>query len=181
VPLEPRHRLPRIPVPVRGGAENTDAPASVVDGSEDVLALSGEGDGLDEVHRQDRLGLGAQEASPRDGRPLRGWVNAIGLEDLPHGGGSDLDAGEDEFAVDAPVAPGGVLGCQAEDEAADRGESARTPRSASRRIASAASSERPTAIVDGSARIGCRCESKEGFLQAAFGYREVGDGVSQVV
>jgi hypothetical protein len=86
------------------------------------------GDGLDEVHRQDRLGLGAQEAGPRDGRPLRSWVNAIGLEDLPHGGGSDLGAEEGEFAVDAPVAPGGALGCQAEDEAADRGESARTPR-----------------------------------------------------
>jgi len=51
---------------VRGGAENTDAPASVVDGSQDVLALSGEGDGLDEVHRQDRLGLGTQQAGPRD-------------------------------------------------------------------------------------------------------------------
>ena len=113
---------------VRGGAGNADAPAGVVDGGEDVLALSGEGGGPGEVHRQDRPGLGAREAGPCDRRPLRGRAGVIGGEDLPHGGGSDLDAGEGEFAVDAPVAPGGVPGCQAEDEAADRGESARTPR-----------------------------------------------------
>jgi hypothetical protein len=45
---------------VRGGIENADAPTGVVDGGEDVLALSGEGDGFCEVDRQDGLGLGAQ-------------------------------------------------------------------------------------------------------------------------
>jgi hypothetical protein len=59
--------------------------AGVVDGGEDVLALPGQGDGFDEVHRQDRLGLGAQEGSPGHGRALRGRLDAGCLEDLPYG------------------------------------------------------------------------------------------------
>lgn len=55
---------------VRSGAENSYASTGVVDGGEDVLALPGQGDGLDEVDRQDPLGLRAQEASPRHGRAL---------------------------------------------------------------------------------------------------------------
>ena len=82
----------------------------------------------DEVHGQDRVGLGPDEGRPRDGCPVRGRVDALGLEDLPYGGGSDRDAQEGEFTVDAPIAPGEVLGCQAQDEAADRGDRARTPR-----------------------------------------------------
>src|SRR5437764_3425695 len=113
---------------VRGGTENADPPARVVDGSEDVLAPPGKGDGLDEVHRQDRLGLGSEEVSPPDRRPLRGRIDTTGLEDLPHSGGSNLDTEQGEFAVDAPVAPGGILGRQTENEATDRGESTRTPR-----------------------------------------------------
>jgi hypothetical protein len=44
---------------VCGGAEHSDASVGVADRGEDVLALSGQGDGVDEVHREDRLGLGA--------------------------------------------------------------------------------------------------------------------------
>jgi hypothetical protein len=35
--------------------------------------------------------------------------------------------------------------------------------------------------VDGSGRVGLRCEGKEGFLKAAFGYCQVGDGVPEVI
>lgn len=52
-------------------AEDADTSAGVLDDGEDVLALPGQGEGLDEVHRQDRLGLGAQEAGPGNPRPLR--------------------------------------------------------------------------------------------------------------
>jgi hypothetical protein len=48
---------------VRGGAENVDVSAGVVDGGEDVLALSDESDGFDEVDRQDRLGLGRRRSA----------------------------------------------------------------------------------------------------------------------
>jgi hypothetical protein len=44
---------------VGGGAEHSDLSVGVVGRGEDVLALSGQGDGFDEVHGQDRLGLGA--------------------------------------------------------------------------------------------------------------------------
>jgi hypothetical protein len=40
---------------------------------------------------------------------LGSGVDAVFLEDLPDSRGGDLDAEGGEFAVDAPVAPGGVL------------------------------------------------------------------------
>ena len=50
------------------------------------------------------------------------------VEDLPHGGGGDLDAEDEEFAVDAPVAPGRVLPCQAQHQQADGADGARSAR-----------------------------------------------------
>jgi hypothetical protein len=44
-----------------GGAENADPAVGVLDDGEDVLALPGQGDGLDEVAGEQRFGLGAQE------------------------------------------------------------------------------------------------------------------------
>ena len=43
------------------------------------------------------------------------------LQDLPDGGGADLVAEAGEFAVDASVSPGGVLGGQADGEGAEAG------------------------------------------------------------
>lgn len=42
------------------GAQDPDAAGCVFDGGEDVLALSGEGDGLDEVAGHEGVGLAAQ-------------------------------------------------------------------------------------------------------------------------
>jgi hypothetical protein len=41
------------------------------------------------------------------------------VEDVPHGAGCDLVAEADQFAVDAPVSPGRVLGGQAQHQLAD--------------------------------------------------------------
>ena len=41
------------------------------------------------------------------------------MQDLPDGGGADLVAEAGEFAVDASVSPGGVLGGQAHDQGAE--------------------------------------------------------------
>jgi hypothetical protein len=46
------------------------------------------------------------------------WVDAVGLEDLPDGGGGDLDTERGEFAVHPPVPPARVLSDQAQDEGA---------------------------------------------------------------
>ena len=48
-----------------------------------------------------------------------GGLDAVGLEDLPDGGGCDLDGEGGEFAVDSPVAPAGVFSREAQDEGAD--------------------------------------------------------------
>ncbi|MFD7710130.1 hypothetical protein [Streptomyces sp. NPDC059786] len=106
-------------------ARDADPSAGVVDGGGDGLALAGEGDGLDEVEREDGLGLGGQEVGPGDGGSLWCWGDALCLEDLPDGGGGDPDAEEGEFAVEAAVSPCGVLGGEAEYQAADRGVGAR--------------------------------------------------------
>jgi transposase InsO family protein len=41
-------------------------------------------------------------------------------EDLPHGGGGDAMAEPDQFALHAPVPPGGILGCHANHQLLDR-------------------------------------------------------------
>jgi hypothetical protein len=46
-----------------GRTEDADTSAGVVDHGQDLLTMPSQGEGLDEVHGQDRLGLGTQEAS----------------------------------------------------------------------------------------------------------------------
>ena len=43
------------------------------------------------------------------------------MEDLPSGGGADLVAESDEFAVHAPIPPGGIFGGQAHGQGTDAG------------------------------------------------------------
>jgi hypothetical protein len=69
---------------VGGGAEDADAASRVLDDSKDVLALTGQRHGLDEVAGQKRVSLGTQEGGPAAGAPVGCGVDALGLEDLPH-------------------------------------------------------------------------------------------------
>jgi hypothetical protein len=64
----------------------------------------GEGDGFEEVAGQQDLGLGARELGPGAGGAFGCGVDAGVGEDLPHGGGGDRDAEDEEFGVDAAVA-----------------------------------------------------------------------------
>jgi hypothetical protein len=48
--------------------------------------------------------------------------------DLPHGGGGGPDAEDQQFAVDAAVAPAGILPCQAQHEQADGADGGRPSR-----------------------------------------------------
>jgi hypothetical protein len=52
---------------------------------QECTGAGGQGDGLDEVDRQDRLGLRAQEGSPGHGRALGRPLDASGLEDFTYG------------------------------------------------------------------------------------------------
>src|ERR1035437_4646643 len=80
----------------------------------------------------------SQEVSPGGGGALGRRVDPGLLQDLPHGGGSDLDPKDEEFAVDAPVTPARILPCQAQHQLADGADGARTtraPRAGSGRVA----------------------------------------------
>jgi hypothetical protein len=48
-------------------------------------------------------------------------VDAGAVQDGPDGGGADLVAEAGEFAVDASISPGGVLGGHADDQGAQAG------------------------------------------------------------
>src|SRR5262245_38283067 len=82
-----------------GGAEDADTAVGVLDDGEDVLALPGQGDGLNKVAGEERFGSGAREVGPGGAASLGRGVDARGLEDLPDGGGGDLDTKGGKLAV----------------------------------------------------------------------------------
>jgi len=83
------------------------AATGVLDHDEHVEAA--QQDGVDEVDREDRVGLRGEELSPGRSGPARSRIDAGALEDLPHGRRGDRVAEPDELAVDSAVAPPWVL------------------------------------------------------------------------
>jgi len=77
---------------VRTGAEDPDPAAGVLDDREDVHPRAGERDRLDEVWRQQRLGLRPQELRPGGGSAVRCRVDPGLAQDLPDRGCGNLDA-----------------------------------------------------------------------------------------
>ena len=53
--------------------------------------------------------LAAQKDGPGLAVALGCGLDAVGFEDLPHGGGRDLDPQGGQFAVDSPVVPAGIF------------------------------------------------------------------------
>jgi hypothetical protein len=88
-----------------GGAQDLDASCGVLDDREDVQARAGQGAGLEEIAGEQCVGLAAEEVGP--GRVLSFGCgrDAVRAEDLPDGGGGDLDAESREFAVDPAISP----------------------------------------------------------------------------
>ena len=106
---------------VRGDAEDVHPAGGVLDDEERVQPVQGDGVEVEQVAGEDRVRLGLQELGPRwSGPPGRG-VDAGVVQDGPDGGGADLVAEAGEFAVDASISPGGVLGGQADDQGAQAG------------------------------------------------------------
>jgi hypothetical protein len=54
--------------------------------------------------------VGSEEVGPGTGRALRRWVNPGLFEDLPDGGGGEVDPEDEELAVETAVAPARILG-----------------------------------------------------------------------
>jgi hypothetical protein len=79
-----------LPSGMGSDPEDADTPAGVLYHSQDVGLGAVEQAGREEVARQDRVGLGAQELRPGRPGPPPGGVDAAGLEDLPYGRRCDL-------------------------------------------------------------------------------------------
>ena len=94
---------------MRGCAQDPDPPGGVLDDRQDVQTGAAQGDSFEEVAGQQGFGLGAEEVSPGGGGAFGRRVDPGVVKDLPDGGGGRPDAEDEEFAVDAPVAPGRVL------------------------------------------------------------------------
>jgi hypothetical protein len=72
-----------------------------------------------QVHRQEAVGLGAEELPPGQRRPLGRRFDAGPMQDGPDGAGPDLVAEAAQLTVDATVAPGRVLPGQPQHQIAD--------------------------------------------------------------
>ena len=99
----------RGPCEVHGSRGNVDAQQQVEPAQRDGFD-GGEvaGDG----------GLGPQELRPGDFGACGGGVDSGVVEDLPDRGRSEAVAEPGEFALDAAVSPGWILGCEAQRESA---------------------------------------------------------------
>jgi hypothetical protein len=100
----------------------------MLDHREHVHPRARHGDRLEEITRQQRIGLPAQERSPRGGAAGGRRVDPGVLQDLPDGGGRDLHPEHQQFPVQSTISPGRVPAGQAHDEQTDRAHGARAAR-----------------------------------------------------
>ena len=101
---------------VGGDAEDVYAAGGVLDDEERVEPVQGDRVRVEQVAGQDALGLRLQELRPGRSGPAWCGVDPGAMEDLPDGGGTDPVTESGEFAMDASIAPGRVLGSQAYDQ-----------------------------------------------------------------
>jgi hypothetical protein len=106
---------------VGGDAEDVHSTGGVFDDEERVEPVQGDRVEVEQVAGQDCLGLRAEELRPGWSGAPRGGIDPGRVQDLPDGGGADSVAKSGEFAVDAPIPPGRILGGQAQDQRADTG------------------------------------------------------------
>jgi hypothetical protein len=96
-------------------------PAAVMfDHDEDVEAAQEHGVDVQEVDREDRVGLRGQELAPGRPGPSGRWIEPRTLQDRPDGGGGHGMAEADQFAVDSPVSPAGILAGHPQYQGPDR-------------------------------------------------------------
>ncbi|MEV0586775.1 hypothetical protein [Nonomuraea sp. NPDC050310] len=73
------------------GAEDADAAGGMLDDGEDVESRPGQGADLEEVTRQECVGLVAQEVGPAGVGALWGGSDTVLFQDPPHSGSGDPD------------------------------------------------------------------------------------------
>jgi hypothetical protein len=94
---------------VGGDSGEVHAATVVLDDEENVEAAQEHGVDVGEVDGEDGVSLRGQELAPGRAGPRRGGVDIRGLEDRLDGGGGNVVAESDEFALDAAVPPAGIL------------------------------------------------------------------------
>ena len=75
---------------------------------------------VEEVHRQDAVGLGREELLPCRSRPAWRWVQPAVFQDRPYGRCRDRMAQAGEFAVDPTVTPQWVVSGHLQHQSVDR-------------------------------------------------------------
>jgi hypothetical protein len=95
-----------------------DAAGGVLDDGKEQ-PCSGQGTNFEKVGGEEGVCLAAQEGRPGQVIAVGRGRDAVGLEDLPDGGGRDLDSQDGELAVDSSVAPTGIFVRQAQDKGSD--------------------------------------------------------------
>ncbi len=104
-----------FPGGMQGDSEDADGPGGVLDHGQDISLGAIEQVSREEVARQDRLGLGAQELRPGKPGTARCGVDPGLLQNFPHRRRRYLHSQADQLAVDPAVPPFGVLTGQPED------------------------------------------------------------------
>ena len=96
------------------------ATTAVFDHDEDVEAAQEDGVDVGEIDREDGVGLRAEELRPGWASPSWRGIESGVLQDFPDGRGGHGMAEADQLALDAPVAPAGILAGHPQYEGPDR-------------------------------------------------------------
>jgi len=94
---------------MRGDTEDVHPAGGVLDDEERLQPVQSDRVEVEQVAREDRVGMGPQELGPGWSGPSGRGVEAGAVEDGPEGGGADVDAETGELAVDGESAPWGAV------------------------------------------------------------------------
>jgi hypothetical protein len=115
-------RLLHRPIPRRMGGDPGDvqAPGTVLEERQRVQPPTQRGVDVEEICRDDALGLDGEELTSSRAGTTRRRVDARGVQYLPDRGGGDLVPESGQLPLDPPVSPLRILLAQPQDERLDR-------------------------------------------------------------
>ncbi|GAA3814514.1 hypothetical protein GCM10022206_61200 [Streptomyces chiangmaiensis] len=103
---------------VAGDTGDVDATGVVLDEEQDEQTPREHRVHVEDVNGEDARGLGLEEPGPGAAGPLGRRVDPGVLQDLPNGGGGDLPAQVQQFAMDTAIPPSVVFAGQAQHQSA---------------------------------------------------------------
>jgi hypothetical protein len=101
---------------VGGDAQDVDAAGGKLDHEQHIQPPEQHRVDMEQVARQDPLGLDGQELSPGQPRAAWRWIDACPVKEQPHRAWREPVTKPGELTVDTPIPPGRVLGCQPQDQ-----------------------------------------------------------------